>query len=82
MGDRELVSRPEPPHLHALAVDPDAVGAPQVAHHQLVFVLRHAAVMTGDTQRIEPGIALGMAADDHHGAIQGDVGSVVDGHQA
>jgi len=23
-----------------------------------------------------------MAADDHHGAIQGDVGSVVDGHQA
>ena len=81
VGDRQLVARPEPADFHPLTVDPDAVGASQVADHHVVLVLRHATVMAGDPQRIEPCVALGMTTHDHHGAVQHDVGTLVEGHQ-
>ncbi len=40
-----LVARPQPPELDPLAVDPDPVGAPQVAHDHVAVVLGHATVV-------------------------------------
>src|SRR5262249_43653771 len=74
VGDRQLVARLEPARLHPLAVDPDAVGAPQVADENLAVDLAHAAMPPRDPDRVEPGVALRMAADDDQGAIQEDVG--------
>ena len=75
--DRDLVARPEPPTFHTLTVDPDPVGAAQVQH--LAAILGQDAVPTRDPKRVEPGIALRMAADHDQGTIQRDVGPVEDG---
>jgi hypothetical protein len=77
--DRDLVARPEPPTFHTLTVDPDPVGAAQVPHHHLAAILGLDAVPPRDPKRVEPGIALRMAADHDHGTIQRDVGPVEDG---
>src|SRR5207302_10318764 len=37
VGDRKLVSGSQPAYLHALAIDPDAVGTPQVADDHLAM---------------------------------------------
>jgi len=81
VGDGQFVARPEPADFHPLTVDPDAVGASQVADDHIVLVLRHATVVARNPQGIEPCVALGMTTHDHHGPIQNDVGALVEGHQ-
>ena len=79
MCDRDLVARPEPPTFHTLTVDPDPVGAAEVPDYHLAAILGLDAVPSRDRKRVEPGIALRMAADHDHGTIQRDVGPVEDG---
>ena len=83
VGDRQLVAGPELAHLDPLAVDPDAVGAAEVAddHLAAVLVLHHAAMTARDTDRVEPGIALGVPADDQHRPIEHDIGPLIQGYQ-
>ena len=74
--DRDLVARPEPPTFHTPAVDPGPVGAAQVPHLNIAAIRSQDAVPARDSAGVEPGIALGMAADHDHGTIQRNVGPV------
>jgi hypothetical protein len=75
MGDRQLISRTEPPHFHSLAIDPNAVRAPQIPHDDFPIVLRHAAMTPGNADGIEPGVTLGMTAHHDHRSVKRDVGT-------
>jgi hypothetical protein len=82
VSNGKLIARSEPTSFHALTVDSNPIGTSQVADDKLVLVLGHATMVSRDTQRIEPDVAQGMAADDHHGTIQGDVRTFIQGNQA
>jgi hypothetical protein len=79
--DRELITGPETTNLDPLTVDTNPVGTTQVAHNNLAAILRHTTMMTRDAKRIESRVALGMAADNHHGAIQGDIRAFIQSHE-
>ena len=78
---RKLVAGLEATHLDPLAVDPDPVGAPQVADDDFPVLLHHAAMMPGDAERIEPRIAGRVTSHDHHGAVQHDIRTFVECHK-
>src|SRR4051794_25294199 len=63
MGDRKLIVRTQPSGIDQPAVDPDAVGAPEVMDDDRAIVLGEAAVPAGDAHRIEPDIAMGFTPD-------------------
>jgi hypothetical protein len=78
VSNRQLITRSQPAGLDPLAVDPDAIRAPKVAHDDLVILAGHAAVMPRNTQRVEPRVAIGMTAHDEHGTVQSDVRTFID----
>ncbi len=82
MSYRKLVAGSQSSHLDPLTVDPDAVGRPEVPNHDLAVFLHHAAVVSRNPQRVEPGITRGMPAHDHHGAVQHDVRTIIESHEA
>jgi hypothetical protein len=73
VGDRQLVTGTELALLGRSAVDPGAVGAPQVADSDLTAVPVQAAVEPRHAERVEPGVAAWVAAHQEHGAIERDV---------
>ena len=75
VGDRQYVAGLEPPRGGSLPVDPDSVGAAQVAHPDLAFDFGQAAVPPRHPRRDEPRVAVPMPADNDHPAIHDDVGS-------
>ena len=50
VGNRKFIARTQPAHLDALAVDPDPIGTAQIADHDLIFVLNHAAMMARNAE--------------------------------
>src|SRR3954468_8047058 len=65
MSYRKLVSGLEAAHLDPLAVDPDPIGASQIANDDFPVLVHHAAMMPGDAERIEPRIACRVTPHDH-----------------
>ena len=82
MSDRKLVARLQSPHLDALTVDPDSVGAAQVADDHFAILLHHAAVVARDPEGIESGVAGRMTTHHNHGAIQHDILTFIEGHKS
>jgi hypothetical protein len=82
MRNGQLVARPEPPKLYALAIDPDTVGRAEVLDHDLAALRRHTAVMPRHAERIQACITCGVPTDNHHGAVQQDVWTFIQGHKA
>ena len=73
MSNRQLITGSQPAGLDPHAVDADAIGAAQVADDDLVILAGEAAVMPRNSQRLEPGVAIGVTAHDDHYAVQSDV---------
>jgi hypothetical protein len=82
MSNGQLIARPQPPELDALPVDANAIGAAQVLDHDLAALLHHAAVVPRDAERIEAGFAPWVSAHHHHGTVQHDVWTFIEGHQS
>ena len=82
MSNRQLIAGSQPAGLDPHAVDPDAIGAAKVADHDLVILTGHAAVMPRNSQRVEPGIAIGITAYDDHGTVQSDVWTFIDSDES
>jgi hypothetical protein len=64
-----------------LAVDPDAIGAVQVADHEISLLARDAAMAPRYPEGIEPRIARRMAADDQI-LIQGDIRTLIESDES
>jgi hypothetical protein len=79
--DREFITGLETTDLDPLAVDANPICATKITNHYFIVIVRHAAVVARDAQRIQTRITLRMPPDNHHGAIQGDVWTFVQGHQ-
>ena len=74
MRDAQLVAVPERrPSVDALAVDPCTVRTAQVANDDLVVAHRQAAIAPRDARRVDPDVAVVMAADDGQDAGQVDI---------
>ncbi len=82
VSNRQLISGSNPPDLHPLAVDSDAVGASQVADHHFAVFVRHAAVMSRNAKRIKTCIARWVTTHNHHGTVQVDVWTFIEGHKS
>jgi hypothetical protein len=82
VGDRELIPWPQTADLDALTIDPDAVGTTQVPHDHFAVLLRHTAMMPRHPERIQAGITRRMTAHHHHGTVQRDVWTFIEGHQS
>ena len=82
VSNRQLITGSQPAGLDPHAVDPDAIGAAKVADHDLVILAGHAAVMPRNSQRVEPGVAMGITAHDDHGTVQSDVWTFIDSDES
>ena len=71
--DREPVAGPEPAPGDPLAVDPEPVGATEVADHHVGLDRAQAAMVPRDPDRAEPDVTPGMAADHHRSAPDDDL---------
>jgi hypothetical protein len=82
VSNRQLVTGSQTTGLDPHAVDPDAISAAKVADDDLVILAGHAAVMPRNSQRVEPGVAMGITAHDDHGTVQSDVWAFIDGDES
>jgi hypothetical protein len=82
VSNRQLITGSQPAGLDPRAVDSDAIGAAKVADHDLVILAGHAAVMARNSQRLEPGVAIGITAHDDHSTVQSDVWSFIDSDES
>jgi hypothetical protein len=82
MSDRELITGTKPPSFDPLAIDSDAVGAPQIAHRDLAIILAHATVLTRNAQGIQARITRRVPTDNDHGTVQGYVWTFIEGHES
>src|SRR5262245_43752295 len=81
-GDRQFVSRHEPPLGDPTPVDPGPVTAAQVADDQPVAVSKQAAMALRNVGRVKSRIALMVAAHHDQGAIDRDRSKSVQRHRA
>ena len=81
IADRQFVAVPQFSFLHAHPVDADAVGAIEVAHHQVVGNLGDAAVAARNLARIDLDVAFGVAAEQQDRLVQHDAGAVSQGQE-
>ena len=81
IANRQLISRVEVPLVHPNSINADAIGAAQIANHQMIVNLRDAAVSAGDFSRRNLNIAFLMAADQKDRLIQQDAGPFGQGHE-
>jgi hypothetical protein len=77
-ADCELVSWADAAFDHADAIDADAIGAAQVAHHQIVMNLCDTAMSAGNFARVDLDIALRMSAEQQDRLIQKYARAVVE----
>src|SRR6516162_7949265 len=82
VSNRQLITGLQTAGLDPHAIDPDAIGAAKVADHDLVMVAGHAAVMSRNPQRFQPGVASRTTAHDDHGAIQSDVWAFIESDES
>jgi hypothetical protein len=82
VSNRQLITGTQPAGLDPHAIDPDTIGAPKVADHDLVILAGHAAVMPRNSQRLEPGVAIGITAHDDHSTVQSDVWSFINSDES
>src|SRR5439155_1889209 len=67
------------PFEHADAVDADAVGAPEVADHELLADLGDAAVPPRDFARVKADVALQVPAEQQDRLVQENAGTFIQG---
>jgi hypothetical protein len=76
VADGKLVPFREVAFHHTNAIDPDAVRTTQIAHHQLIAHLRHAAMSPGDLAGVELDVALGIATEEENRLVNNDLESL------
>ena len=81
VGDRKLIAFLKPTVLDAMTVDPDPIGAAKIPDEHRPLVHRHTAVVARNAKRVKPSIALGMATDDDHRAVQHDIHTIIERHE-
>jgi hypothetical protein len=74
VGDRQLVTRPEPAREAPVAVDPSAVCAAQVAYPEHVGVRGQTAAAPGDSKLCHADVAVGGTPDQYVRGVEGNVG--------
>jgi hypothetical protein len=82
VSNRQLITGSYAAGLDPYAIDPYAIGAAEVADQNLVILAGHAAVMPRNSQRLEPGVAIGMTAHDDYNAVQSDVWTIIDSDES
>jgi hypothetical protein len=81
VGDRQLVPWAQHTPIDPSAVDPGAVGAPQVADQDAVAVEDQATVAPRDPGRGDPDMALALPAHHDHGPVELDIRMAVQADQ-
>src|SRR5439155_121034 len=80
-ANRQLIVMIQTSFEHTDAVDPDPIGAAQIAYHQIIGHLSDTAVTPGDFARIDLDVALWVSADQEDRLIHNQSRSVRQGHE-
>jgi hypothetical protein len=80
--DRQFVSQPQPTDFYPFSVDPDTVGATEVADHDLTVLMCQAAMATRKPERIAACVTRWVPSHHDHVLVDQNVWAPVEGHES